>query len=102
MTDTNTKEQLTFDLDLFTVPFEDTEFCNALPESSLVEQCKTCVSYKTNTDDKYTPMGSTEAYSSVFYYKTDAKNEKIPVTKDSRLSGERATKLCILDLKNSV
>ena len=100
MADTNTEDQLTFDLDLFTVPFEDTEFCNALPIPSLVEQCKTCVSYKNNTE-KYTPTGNSEAYMSVFYYKDDTKSEKIPITTDSRLSGERATKLCILDLKSS-
>lgn len=100
MTDTNTEEELTFDLDLFTVPFEDTDFCNALPQESLVTQCQTCVAYTTNTET-YTPMGSAEAYSSVFYYKDNTK-EKIPITKDSLLTGERATKLCILDLKQSV
>lgn len=98
MTDVTIEDTLTFDLDLFTVPFEDTEFCNALPEKSDVDQCKLCVGFKSNNKE-YTPMNtSTDAYNTIFY--ADKDSEKIAVTSESRLTGERATKLCILDLKN--
>lgn len=101
MSDTTTEEELSFDLDLFTVPFEDADFCNALPEASKVQQCITCVGFKSNNEE-YKPMSSAESYSTIFYYKDDTKSEKVPVTVDSLLTGERATKLCILDLKNSM
>jgi hypothetical protein len=50
--------------------------------------------------EKYEPKNkSPDAYPSLFHYKDGTKTEKVSINSSAVLTGEHATKVCMMDLK---
>ena len=98
---------LTLDLDLIVMP-TTADVCDSLPSKTsnlqnIKTQCNACVSFQDDENKEYEPANkSPDAYPGLFYYKDGTKTEKVSVDSSSSLTGIRATKVCMMDLKSAM
>ncbi len=100
---------LTLDLDLIVIP-TTADVCDSLPSKTsklagIKPKCNKCVSFQLddNKEETYEPANkSPDAYPGLFYYKDGTKTEKVSVDSSSSLTGIRATKVCMMDLKSAM
>ena len=96
---------LTLDLDLVAIP-TTRDVCDELPNKTsklggIKSLCETCVNLMDN--GSYTPTNkATDAYPGLFHWKDGTKTEKVSINSSSKLTGEHAVKLCMMDLQRGM